>query len=149
MKKIFLILFIFALLFLTACTQQQISQDQQTNQQMQEEEQTQTSDQQQTTTTSPPTLKEFTIEADDIGLYPDTITVNKGDNAKITFKVRTDKVYYGGLDFRSSIWGDTGKVLPGGMTTVEFVAQETFTYTSYWPSSNRLKATGTVNVIGV
>jgi len=92
-------------------------------------------------------LKEFTIEGDDYGLYPDTITVNQGDRVKITFKVRENKVYYGGLDFRSSVWGDTGKVLPGASTVVEFIAQNTFTYRSYWPSSNRLKATGTINVV--
>ena len=58
------------------------------------------------------TVKEFTVEADDLGLYPETLTLNKGDQVKITFKVRQDKVYYGGLDFRSDVWSDTGKVLP-------------------------------------
>ena len=66
---------------------------------------------------------------------------------KITFKVRNEKVYYGGLDFRSDIWGDTGKVLPGQETTVGFTAQDSFTYTSYWPATNKLKATGTINVV--
>ncbi len=93
-----------------------------------------------------PQIKEFTIEGDDVGLYPDTLTVNKDDKVKITFKVREEKVYYGGLDFRSDVWGDTGKVLPGGTKTVEFTAEETFTYKSYWPASNRLKATGTIIV---
>ena len=46
-------------------------------------------------------IKGFTIEADDLGLYPETLTVNKCDKVKITFKVRQDKVYYGGLDFKS------------------------------------------------
>ena len=73
--------------------------------------------------------------------------MNKGDQVKITFKVRTDKVYYGGLDFRSDVWDDTGKVLPGATKTVEFTAQQTFNYKSYWPSTTRLKATGTVNVM--
>ena len=91
-------------------------------------------------------VKEFTIEADDIGLYPETITVNKNDKVKITFKVRQDKVYYGGLDFKSDYF-NTGKVLPGSMEVVEFTAQETFNYKSYWPSSSRLKATGTINVL--
>jgi len=96
---------------------------------------------QQTTTQ----VKEFTIEGDDVGLYPDTITVNNGDQVKITFKVRQDKVYYGGLDFRSDYF-NTGKVLPNGIKVVEFTADQTFEFKSYWPSSNRLKATGTVNV---
>ena len=94
-----------------------------------------------------PGLKEFTIEGNDLGLYPETITVNKGDKVKIMFKVRQDKVYYGGLDFRSDAWGDTGKILPGGSEAVEFTADETFEFKSYWPSSNKLKATGTVNVV--
>ena len=94
-----------------------------------------------------PQFKEFTIEGDDLGLYPETITVSKGDEVKITFKVRQDKVYYGGLDFRSDVWSDTGKVLPGGTETVKFTADKSFKFKSYWPSSNKLKATGTVNVI--
>ena len=92
-------------------------------------------------------IKEFTVEGDDIGLYPSTLTANKGDKVKITFKVRTEKVYYGGLDFRSSVWGDTGKILPGNEKTVEFTAENSFTYTAYWPATNKLKATGTINVI--
>ena len=36
------------------------------------------------------------------------------------------------------------KNLPDG--TVEFVAEETFQFKSYWPASNKLKATGTVTV---
>ena len=93
------------------------------------------------------TIKEFIVEGDDIGLYPGTLTVNKDDKVKITFKVRNEKVYYGGLDFRSSVWGDTGKILPGNEKTVEFTAENSFTYTAYWPATNKLKATGTINVI--
>ncbi len=91
-------------------------------------------------------IKEFTVEADDLGLYPNILNVNKSDKVKLTFKVRNEKVYYGGLDFRSEIFGDTGKVLPGGSKTVEFTAQNTFTYISYWPASNREKATGKIIV---
>lgn len=92
-------------------------------------------------------VKEFTVEGDDLGLYPDTITVNNGDLVKITFKVREEKVYYGGLDFRSeNDYFDTGKVLPGGIETVEFTADESFSYTSYWPSSGVEKATGQIIV---
>ncbi|MEK6932845.1 MAG: hypothetical protein AABW56_03575 [Nanoarchaeota archaeon] len=89
--------------------------------------------------------KEFTVEGDDYGLYPETLSVNKGDNVMIIFKVRQDKVYYGGLDFRSDYF-NTGKILPGGTITVEFTADQTFEYKSYWPASNALKATGTINV---
>jgi len=93
---------------------------------------------------------EFTIEADDKGFYINgekitEINVNKGKDVKIKFDVRQVGVYYGGLDFRSKIWDDTGKVLPGASTTVEFTAAETFEVKSYWPASNRLKAV--MNVI--
>lgn len=91
-------------------------------------------------------IKEFTIEADDSGLYPASIDVDKGDTVKITFKVRSQGTYFGGLDFRSTVWGDTGKVSKGQSTLVEFVAEETFQFKSYWPASNKLKATGTVTV---
>ncbi len=91
-------------------------------------------------------VEAFNIEADDLGLYPGEIIVNHGNKVKITFKVRTDKVYYGGLDFRSDVF-NTGKVLPGETKTVEFTADKSFEYKSYWPASERLKATGKVNVI--
>ncbi len=90
--------------------------------------------------------KEFTIEADDDGLYPsETINVNKGDKVSIIFKVRKTGVYYGGLDFKSSVF-NTGAVLPGQSTTVEFTAEDTFTFTSYWPKKNVKKADGKVVV---
>jgi len=94
-------------------------------------------------------IMEFTIEADDSGLYPPAIEVNKGDTVKITFEVRSQGTYFGGLDFRSDAWGDTGKVSKGESTTVEFIAEETFQFKSYWPASNKLKATGTVTVIKI
>lgn len=93
-----------------------------------------------------PAIKEFTIKADDKELSPSSIEVNNGDHVKITFNVREEETYFGGLDFRSDVWGDTGKVAPGDTKTVEFIADKTFQYKSYWPASNRLKATGTVNV---
>lgn len=92
-------------------------------------------------------VKSFTIEGDDNGLYPDSIEVNIGDKVKITFVVREQGTYFGGLDFRSDVWGDTGKVAKGDSTTVEFIALESFEFKSYWPASNKLKATGQIVVI--
>ena len=152
MKKIyFAIIFLLSILLISSCQPQQ-EQATQPTPPIQEEvpEVTQPEPEpivEEPETAPTPTLKEFTVEADDVGLYPDTLTVNKGDKVKITFKVRNEKVYYGGLDFRSDIWGDTGTILPGGVKTVEFTAEETFTYKSYWPASNKLKATGTIIVI--
>ena len=93
-----------------------------------------------------PEEKEFTIEADDKGLYPNSITVKKGDKVKIIFQVRSEGVYFGGLDFKSTLWGSTGKVLAGGSAVVEFTADQAAEFKSYWPASNRLKATGQVVV---
>lgn len=93
-----------------------------------------------------PAVKEFVIEGDDKGLYPNAVTVKNGDAVKLTFKVRKEGTYFGGLDFRSTVWGDTAKVKPGESKTVEFTATETFEFKSYWPASNKLKATGKVMV---
>jgi hypothetical protein len=93
-----------------------------------------------------PQAFEFTLEADDFGFYPQsTIEVPKGAKVKITFVVRNSNVYYGGLDFRSPKF-ETRQVRPGEKTTVEFVADESFTFTSYWPLSGVQKATGRVIV---
>jgi len=93
-----------------------------------------------------PSTKEFTIQGDDDNLFPDSILVNKGDIVKITFVVKNSNVYFGGLDFRAGPWGDTGKLLKGSRKTVEFVADKSFEFKSYWPASNKLKATGNVVV---
>ncbi|MBI2671169.1 DUF4382 domain-containing protein [Candidatus Woesearchaeota archaeon] len=90
--------------------------------------------------------KELIIELDDYGTYPNKVTVNKGDMVKITFKVRGNNVYYGGLDIKSELF-DTGKIPLGGTKIVEFTAEKTFTFTSYWPSSSVKKADGTVEVV--
>ena len=91
-----------------------------------------------------PAFYEFKLEADDLGFYPEpTITVPKGSRVKIHFIVRTTNVYYGGLDFRSSKF-KTEAVKPGGTTDVEFIADESFVFTSYWPLSNIQKASGKV-----
>ena len=97
------------------------------------------------TTTIIASTKEFTVEGDDKGLYPSSLAVKSGDMVKITFKVRTDNVYYGGLSFRSNYF-NTGSIKPGDSNTVDFTADKTFTFTSYWPSSNVKKADGTVLV---
>lgn len=91
-------------------------------------------------------ISQYILEADDYGFYPNsTITVAKGENVKLTFKVRTSNVYYGGLEFRSPKF-NTGAVKPGESTTVEFVANESFAFTSYWPVTNIVKANGNVVV---
>ncbi len=92
---------------------------------------------QQTTTTI--AAKQFSISADDSSYSPTgSINVNKGDTVKITFNVKTTGVNFGGLDFRSSEF-DTGTIKPGASKTVEFVADSSFSISSYWPGSNTKK----------
>ena len=102
-------------------------------------------------TQTPPTVTEpkitsYTVKADDYMLDPKVITVKKGDILKITFQVSKDNVYYGGLDFRSDYF-NTGKVIPGGIKEITLTPDQSFSYTSYWPSSGVQKATGQINVI--
>ena len=103
-------------------------------------------------TESPPPLpitamntKEFNIEGDDSNLYPGKITVNKNDKVKITFKVKQQGVYYGGLDFTSDYFS-TGTIKPGEQKTIEFIADKTFTFISYWPATSVEKARGQIIV---
>ncbi|MBI3335107.1 MAG: hypothetical protein HY001_01240 [Candidatus Portnoybacteria bacterium] len=87
-----------------------------------------------------PALTQLKAEADDKGFYPtDTLSVPKGARVKLTFFVRSEGVYYGGLDFRSEKF-TTASVKPGGSTTVEFSADNSFIITSYWPASGVKKA---------
>lgn len=99
---------------------------------------------------TPPTAA-YTIEADDSGFYTDgtritSITPPKDSSVTVTFKVRSMGVYFGGLDFRS-IKFSTSKVPPGGETTVQFTADQSFTVSSYWPASSQLKANLQVSVV--
>ncbi|MEK7542304.1 MAG: Kazal-type serine protease inhibitor domain-containing protein, partial [Patescibacteria group bacterium] len=93
-----------------------------------------------------PSIKAIVLDADDYGFYPSSeIRVQKGTKVTLTFNVSRTNVYYAGLDFRSSKF-DTGKIEPGGQTTVDFTADESFEFQSYWPASGVLKATGKVIV---
>lgn len=94
-----------------------------------------------TTAAAMPEFVELKVEADDHGFYPsNTITAPKGAKVKLHFLVRAEQVYYGGLDFRSSKFR-TETVKPGGTAAVEFLADEPFVITSYWPASGVIKST--------
>jgi hypothetical protein len=84
-------------------------------------------------------IEEMRVEADDYGFYPSELTFSKGSKVVLTLAVRRSNVYYGGLDFRSEKF-KTEPVKPGNATTVEFIADESFTITSYWPLSGVKKA---------
>jgi len=99
-----------------------------------------------TTVAPTPEDVELKLEADDFGFYPSSVlNVKRGSKVKLTFLVRNYNVYYGGLDFRSSKFR-TGSIKPGGSTTVEFIVDESFEFSSFWPLSNVLKATGKIIV---
>ena len=96
-------------------------------------------------TTIVPEVQTFTVDADDSGFSLSEIRVARGAKVKITFNVSETNVYFAGLDFRSSKF-DTGSINPGDSITVEFTADESFEFKSYWPASGVLKAIGKVVV---
>src|SRR3989344_1007596 len=89
-----------------------------------------------------PAMQTITLSADDYGFYPSgEIRVPRGAHVMLTFNVSATNVYYAGLDFKSSKF-NTSRIDPGKSSTVEFTADESFEFKSYWPSSGVLKATG-------
>ncbi|OGN07248.1 MAG: hypothetical protein A2940_00590 [Candidatus Wildermuthbacteria bacterium RIFCSPLOWO2_01_FULL_48_29] len=93
-----------------------------------------------------PSMREIVLDADDSGFYPsDEIRVQRGTKVRLTFNVSRTNVYYAGLDFRSPKF-ETVSIDPGESTTVEFTADESFEFKSYWPASGVLKAIGHVIV---
>lgn len=100
------------------------------------------------TPATPPAFQAFSIEADDAGFYPATITVRRDTVVSLTFRVRSAGVYGGGLDIRSPYF-DTGSVVTGGIKTVSFntpARPETITFSSFAQGTGNKKAEGTVVV---
>ena len=63
----------------------------------------------------------------------------------ITFNVRSTNVYYGGLDIKSSQF-ETGTIMSGSSKTVTFTADQSFTFSSFWPATGVKKADAQVVV---
>jgi hypothetical protein len=93
----------------------------------------------QTPTTQTQTLTEAKVEADDYGFYPSSLEFIKGAKVKLYLYVKSNNVYYGGLDFRSEKF-KTEPIKPGQKAEVEFIADKDFIIESYWPLSNVKKA---------
>jgi hypothetical protein len=93
----------------------------------------------QTPTTQTQTLTEAKVEADDYGFYPSSLEFTKGAKVKLYLYVKSNNVYYGGLDFRSEKF-KTEPIKPGQKAEVEFIADKDFIIESYWPLSNVKKA---------
>ncbi len=92
-----------------------------------------------------PMVQEFSVEADDRGFYMDgkdvnSIAVQSGSPVKLLLTVRSNGVYYSGLDFSGCDQRTVG-AKPGGTAMLEFVPSEICTITSYWPSTGRIKDT--------
>jgi len=85
-----------------------------------------------------PAPQNFTIHASDESADLTNITVPKGTPVTITFFVNTQGTYYGGLDFRSSVL-NTGTIKVGESKTISFNANQSFSFTPYWPASNVAK----------
>lgn len=98
------------------------------------------------TPAAPTTGANYAVEADDNGFYLSgskisSLNAARDSKIKITFGVKTENVYYGGLDFRSSKFADSPKVAPGGSwTSPEIAVDGDFTISSYWPASGVKKA---------
>lgn len=91
------------------------------------------------TTNSPSgATQSFTVNGDDSSADLTTINVKKGMPVSITFNVKANTVYHGGLDFRSSQIS-TGTIAPGSSKTINFTATNSFTFTPYWPATNTAK----------
>lgn len=96
----------------------------------------------------PGSIKEFSIIADEKHYDPETIIVNKGDPVKITFNFNDEDIYFGGLDIKSDYFTVKYRKSDSERSkTVEFTAENSFSYTGYWPGTSKRKATGYVSVL--
>lgn len=97
-----------------------------------------TSEPEQQTTSEPQTAAtktNFTVNATDDSADVMTLNVKKGDKITVTFNVKQDGVYHGGLEFRSDVVS-SGPIKPGGSKTVTFTADQSFDFIPYWYQSN-------------
>jgi hypothetical protein len=77
----------------------------------------------------------FTINANDDSADVKTVNVKKGDSVSITFNVKEEGTYYGGLQFKSDTVS-SDPIKPGKSGTVTFTADKSFDFTPYWYESN-------------
>lgn len=77
---------------------------------------------------------------------PNTVSVSAGQKRKLRFTVPSTDAYCCGLEIRSTAF-PTLTIAKGGEATTDYLTvTSSFTFSSYWPSSNVHKADGTVNV---
>ena len=85
-----------------------------------------------------PLSQSFKINGNDNSADLTNIMIPKGTPVAITFGVDSNNTYHGGLDFRSLVV-NTGTIAPGSTKTINFVADQSFSFTPYWPSTNIAK----------
>jgi hypothetical protein len=83
----------------------------------------------------PATGTAFTINANDESADITTLNVKKGDKITVTFNVKEDGTYHGGLQFDSDVV-NSKPILPGKSDTVTFTADKSFDFTPYWYQSS-------------
>lgn len=96
-----------------------------------EEASTETEDEETATSTKPITVVS-TVRVNDEKSDLGTIEANKGDTVRLTFIADPRNNYHNGLEFRSDVM-DPVRVLNGQSMMISFVADESFTFTPYWP----------------
>lgn len=99
-------------------------------------------------TATPPAVRSISIEGDDSAFYLDgsevtQVAASQGETVVLKIKTRTTNVGFGGLQYKSADFGgiDTGMVAPGSEKEVQITADAAGKIMSYWPSTDRLKAT--------
>ncbi len=96
---------------------------------------------------TPPAAKilNLSVTADESAATPPQFKVARGTTVNLTFNVKNEGVYYGGIDFRSSVIS-TGTIYAGQSKTITFSANQSFNFLSYWPASN-VQKNATVKIL--
>lgn len=89
-------------------------------------------------TEPPQRTKTLIIEADDFGAGLYSSKVKRGTRVNLTFRVMSDNVFSGGLEFRSPLIS-TGPILRGQSKTITFVIKESLVFIPYGVSPQTQK----------
>lgn len=80
----------------------------------------------------------ISIHASDTTANLKVIEANKGDEIRLTFIADPRDNYHGGLEFRSPTM-DPVKVMNNQSKMITFTADESFSFTPYWPGTDNAK----------
>ncbi len=79
--------------------------------------------------------REFEVEADDNGFYPDKLKAKIGEKVRINFKFRDNSIYYAGMDVKGPFEDIAYKQKDEQPVIREFIMKDETRITSYWPAS--------------